>query len=189
MSISPADSLTRQTASTLISFYQRQISPHKGFACAYRVLHGNESCSQYIKRTIQIHGLWQSLPLIRERFQACKAANQQLQQRSQFRRQPNLAAIEPGQATPDYPIADPNDPEQLEPNSTSTKTNSVAQPAVANSSGSTACSGCEVLECADCSGLDCGLLGDSHPCTALECDGLDCTVLDCGALDCGSCSW
>lgn len=185
MSLSPVDSLTRQTATHLISLYQTRISPHKGFACAYRVLYGSESCSQYIKRTIQAYGVWQSLPLIRERFQDCKNANQRLKHRSQAQSHPQFAAIGVEQASPDDPLAGNTPPETLDPNSPNAK-NDTGQSAAPNSGSGLDCSGCEVLECADCSGLDCDFLGGSHQCTAMECGALDC---DCGALDCGSCSW
>jgi len=49
--------------SMLISLYQRYVSPYKGFRCAHRVLHGGDSCSEYIqnpeggstKRTLASH--------------------------------------------------------------------------------------------------------------------------------------
>ncbi|HEY9617997.1 MAG TPA: membrane protein insertion efficiency factor YidD [Microcoleaceae cyanobacterium] len=195
MSISTADSLTRQTAVTLISFYQKRLSPHKGFACAYRVLYGNESCSQYIKRTIQAKGLWQSLPLIRERFQACKSANQILQRLSRLQPKCNLAAIGNEDEAINEPLAGDPIPEDLEQNLTRSKLGNAGQQAASNSSGSSMdCSGCEVLECADCSGLDCSgldcnVLDHGHHCVGGDCSGLDCSGLDCGALDCGGCSW
>ncbi|MBL1177435.1 membrane protein insertion efficiency factor YidD [Pantanalinema sp. GBBB05] len=200
MSISPTDAFTRQTATTLISLYQTRISPHKGFSCAYRVLHRDESCSQYIKRTIQTQGLWQSLPLIRDRFRACKTANQILKQRSQCPTQTTWAAIDDQSLSTDEPIDADNIPADLGQNVTNSQFNRTRQQAGVNSSSHTDCSGCEVLECADCSGLDCDVLGSSHhQCAALDCHGcewgaldcssLDCGALDCGALDCGSCSW
>lgn len=191
MSISLADSFTRQTATTLISLYQKRFSPHKGFSCAHRVLHGDESCSQYIKRTIQVQGLWPSLPLIRDRFQACKTANQMLQHRSSLQAQCHRAAIDDEDLSTDNPSAGHNMPEDLEQNLTKSKLAPAKQQAGSNASGSTDCSGCEVLQCADCSGLDCDVLGGSHHdhCAALDCSSLDCGALDCGALDCGSCSW
>ncbi|MEH2260005.1 membrane protein insertion efficiency factor YidD [Nostoc sp.] len=36
----------------LISQYQKYLSPLKGYSCPHRLLYGNESCSQYVKRTI-----------------------------------------------------------------------------------------------------------------------------------------
>ncbi|BBM86157.1 hypothetical protein UABAM_04543 [Candidatus Uabimicrobium amorphum] len=58
-----------------INFYQRFISPYKGFCCAHKVHHKQESCSQYIKRQILEKGLWNSLRLAGLRFRECKEAS------------------------------------------------------------------------------------------------------------------
>jgi putative component of membrane protein insertase Oxa1/YidC/SpoIIIJ protein YidD len=39
-----------------ISWYQREISPKKGFCCAYHVLHGHGSCSSVVKNAFHNHG-------------------------------------------------------------------------------------------------------------------------------------
>ena len=62
-----------QTALWSIYAYQRWLSPRKGYRCAYSVHHGGTGCSGYAKHAIRDHGLWRALPLIRARFQACKA--------------------------------------------------------------------------------------------------------------------
>lgn len=69
--LSLSDCLTRRSATSLIGFYQRYISPHKGFRCAHRVYHGGQSCSGYAKTVVQSHGLGAALPLIRRRFADC----------------------------------------------------------------------------------------------------------------------
>ena len=61
-----------------INGYQRSISPHKGFRCAHRVLHGEESCSQYVKRIVDQEGLGRALQLAPARFTACRAASRVL---------------------------------------------------------------------------------------------------------------
>ena len=61
-------------AATLIVGYQRYLSPLKGFSCAHRVLHGSESCSQYVKRTILERGLSDAWPDSRQRFRDCRSA-------------------------------------------------------------------------------------------------------------------
>lgn len=73
--INPFDLLVRQFAIASIKLYQRYISPHKGFACAHRVLYGGESCSGYVKRAIAQKGLLEALSSAGERFDACKAAS------------------------------------------------------------------------------------------------------------------
>lgn len=57
-----------------IGFYQKRISPHKGFVCAHRAYHGGLSCSECAKQTIATHGLWCALPLIKARFVECRGA-------------------------------------------------------------------------------------------------------------------
>ncbi|MBD2039188.1 membrane protein insertion efficiency factor YidD [Microcoleus sp. FACHB-672] len=78
MVITTVDSVPRSSVAALIGGYQKHISPKKGFSCAYRVLHGKESCSEFIKRTILEQGLIEAIPAARHRLQACKAANQVL---------------------------------------------------------------------------------------------------------------
>lgn len=73
--INPFDLFVRQVAIASIKLYQRYISPHKGFACAHRVLYGGDSCSGYIKRAIAQNGLLEAWNSAGERFQACKEAS------------------------------------------------------------------------------------------------------------------
>ena len=47
----------------IIKYYQRYLSPHKGFSCAYRKLYKAESCSEYFKQTIARAGLTAAIPL------------------------------------------------------------------------------------------------------------------------------
>ena len=58
--------------------YQKHLSPRKGFACAHRVWHGGASCSEFVRRAIEQHGLREAVPLARARFGACKAAAQEM---------------------------------------------------------------------------------------------------------------
>ncbi|WP_425074420.1 membrane protein insertion efficiency factor YidD [Sagittula sp. S175] len=57
-----------------IHVYQRWLSPHKGWRCAYSVQHGGTGCSGYAKHAIRDAGLFGALPDIRQRLQDCKAA-------------------------------------------------------------------------------------------------------------------
>lgn len=58
----------------LIRFYQKFISPYKGFRCAYAVLHQGDSCSFAIKQLIERHGVFRGLALAKNQFQSCKQA-------------------------------------------------------------------------------------------------------------------
>ena len=62
-----------------IRFYQRRLSPHKGFCCAHAALHGGESCSAAVSRIIREDGLWAGRPRIAAQFASCRKAHQTLQ--------------------------------------------------------------------------------------------------------------
>jgi len=47
------------------------LSPLKGYACAFRVLTGRDSCSNYGHRAIERYGLVRGLALLRRRMRAC----------------------------------------------------------------------------------------------------------------------
>ena len=68
------DRLGRLCLIRLITLYQRYLSPHKGFSCAYRVLHNTHSCSQGVKAILWRYPLSTSLPQIRAQFQQCRQA-------------------------------------------------------------------------------------------------------------------
>jgi len=57
--------------SSLIGAYQRRVSPHKGFSCAYRVGKGRSSCSAFGKRAVFKAGLLLFIPLLLRRFRKC----------------------------------------------------------------------------------------------------------------------
>jgi putative component of membrane protein insertase Oxa1/YidC/SpoIIIJ protein YidD len=65
----------------LIRGYQRFISPHKGYACSHRTLHGRGSCSDYGLRLLRDRRLRAFLPLMRRRFGRCRAAAEVLMRR------------------------------------------------------------------------------------------------------------
>ena len=58
-----------------INFYQRYISPYKGFQCAYASLYGGNSCSQAIKQILLEEGCIKGFHYSRSRFKRCKNAN------------------------------------------------------------------------------------------------------------------
>lgn len=57
-----------------ISFYQKYISPHKGYHCAHASWHQDVSCSQYGKIVIAREGVVGGLRLLDGRFAECKMA-------------------------------------------------------------------------------------------------------------------
>ena len=58
----------------LINFYQRFMSPYKGFRCAHAAYHSGPSCSSAIKSIVKEHGLIKGRPLIKARFVECRTA-------------------------------------------------------------------------------------------------------------------
>jgi putative component of membrane protein insertase Oxa1/YidC/SpoIIIJ protein YidD len=68
--------LLRWLALAGIHGYQRWISPYKGFQCAYRLHTGCASCSALGHRVIRRFGVWNGLPLLRERMARCGAVHE-----------------------------------------------------------------------------------------------------------------
>lgn len=61
-----------------IRFYQRFLSPLKGFRCAHAAVHGGESCSAAVARIVRQDGLIRGRGRIAARFQACREAHEAL---------------------------------------------------------------------------------------------------------------
>ena len=63
--------LLRSVALGAIRLYQRHVSPHKGFACAYRVHTGRCGCSALGYRAIRRFGVAKGWLVLRERTALC----------------------------------------------------------------------------------------------------------------------
>jgi putative component of membrane protein insertase Oxa1/YidC/SpoIIIJ protein YidD len=61
-------------ALTSIDFYQKYISPRKGYKCAYGALYNEKSCSSYCKNEIISKGLIKGIKSTFVRFKECKLA-------------------------------------------------------------------------------------------------------------------
>ncbi len=68
----------KYTLILVINYYQRYISPYKGFHCAYANQYGGDSCSQAIKRILLNEGCIKSFHFSRSRFRNCRNANETL---------------------------------------------------------------------------------------------------------------
>ncbi|MGR8941516.1 MAG: membrane protein insertion efficiency factor YidD [Gammaproteobacteria bacterium] len=79
-------STVKHLAILLIVFYQKFISPFKGFRCAHAVLHGGDSCSEAVKKIVREKGPIGGSADIRARFCACKEAHETLIGNGQRRR-------------------------------------------------------------------------------------------------------
>lgn len=55
----------------LISLYQKNISPYKGFSCSYRLGVNGDSCSHYGRKVIERYGFWIGYKLLQRRFYDC----------------------------------------------------------------------------------------------------------------------
>lgn len=65
-----------------IHWYQKYLSPRKGYSCAYRSLHHGESCSCYVKNILTEQNLLTSISLAKQRFSECAQAEKILHIRS-----------------------------------------------------------------------------------------------------------
>lgn len=185
MQSTPLDRLSRQTASALITSYQKHISPKKGFSCAHRVLHGGESCSQYIKRIILKQGLLGAIPLSRQRLQACKAANQVLKARRKIWLQ--MQAEDPDNEKLE---SDEESKQSEKINNGNFKKHSVVNRHSRNRTCSD--SDCTHFSCSslDCTNLGCQVLSIVPDCSVGCCSAAhssegDCSILDCSVIECG----
>ncbi|WP_194866988.1 membrane protein insertion efficiency factor YidD [Pseudoalteromonas sp. PPB1] len=64
----------------LIRFYQRFLSPYKGFRCAHAVVYQGTSCSQAVLDIVKKDGVWLGYQQIKSRMHACEQAYITLQQ-------------------------------------------------------------------------------------------------------------
>lgn len=163
------DSEIRQIACASISGYQKYISPSKGFSCAHRLLYGGVSCSEYVKSAIAQRGLAAAIEASRQRFHACREANQILKA--------SMANSE---------SEDEAKPKKRKRNDIQNQDNCLANfdPVCYECTG-------ENLNCASILPSDipsCELPDCSHCGSGIDCQGVDCgSGLDCGGADCGSC--
>ncbi|HBC9290540.1 TPA: membrane protein insertion efficiency factor YidD [Escherichia coli] len=68
----------------LIMFYQRHLSPRKGYRCAYSVLYQTQGCSGAVKNIIQQKGVLAGWSEIRQRFADCRLAAQTIRQKQRL---------------------------------------------------------------------------------------------------------
>lgn len=171
----------RQAASTLISVYQRHLSPHKGFACAHRVLHRGDSCSQYAKCLILDRGWGEAIPLIRQRFRDCREAYQILRGPVPLLATP-MGQMMASMESPGRKGRNPTDPQEGEEGSPGS-----GSPGTWDCGSGLDCAGigCDGLEAfSDCP-VNCEIGScESHSCDAGSCDLGGC---DGGGCDFGSC--
>lgn len=58
-----------------IVLYQRQLSPYKGYCCAYAAVSGRASCSALGYRAIRRFGVWRGLGVLERRLHRCGVAH------------------------------------------------------------------------------------------------------------------
>ncbi len=63
-----------------INIYQKHLSPHKGYCCAYKVYHNDISCSEFTKNSIKNVGLFPSISIIKQRFKDCKISSEKIKE-------------------------------------------------------------------------------------------------------------
>lgn len=70
--------MMNKLAIALIRFYQKFISPRKGFTCAHRALHGGDTCSVAVRKIIESNGLYSGFKSIQSRFRECQYASKEI---------------------------------------------------------------------------------------------------------------
>ena len=98
-----------------ITFYQRRLSPHKGFVCAWRFHTGRASCSEYARRIVRRCGalaLWAALPRQFARCRCVHAAQSERDDRHRHGSRSDRAAehcadaVDCADLLPDLPCSD-----------------------------------------------------------------------------------
>jgi len=85
MNIISFEPLAKTMAIESITAYQKYISPSKGFSCSHRLLHGGDSCSNYVKRMLSEQKLHEAVQSSIKRFQDCGTASKTLKAKANFR--------------------------------------------------------------------------------------------------------
>jgi putative component of membrane protein insertase Oxa1/YidC/SpoIIIJ protein YidD len=78
MPFQAVDSALRVASISCIDWYRREVSPRKGFACAHRVRHGGESCSQFARRALETGRWWPGVRATVLRLRHCGEAARDL---------------------------------------------------------------------------------------------------------------
>ncbi len=73
--------IPRLLAVKSIQYYQTYISPRKGYACAYRVLYNDLSCSAFRRNEIEHHGVFKGIRNTLDRLKACKTASSKIREK------------------------------------------------------------------------------------------------------------
>lgn len=84
-----------------IRFYQRCLSPYKGYGCAYRLEYGGSGCSGVGYRLIRRYGVIRGYTILQKRFERCRHANDARRQRVR-----GLAEPQRGDCDCDVPFCD-----------------------------------------------------------------------------------
>jgi putative component of membrane protein insertase Oxa1/YidC/SpoIIIJ protein YidD len=64
--------MVNKLAVKIITFYQKYLSPRKGYICAHRYYLGTDSCSEYTKQAVLQFGIIRTIPLFFDRLKECK---------------------------------------------------------------------------------------------------------------------
>ena len=93
-----------------IRFYQKLISPRKGYRCAHSLEHGGPGCSGAVLEILEEHGLWHGYGLISQRFADCSDSAEKRRKREEKRRNKGKGCgREDGKCRPELPYLDCGD--------------------------------------------------------------------------------
>lgn len=100
-----------------ILFYQKYISPYKGFCCAYRHRTGGHSCSSFALKIVRRYGAFGLIRALPKQFKRCELAylaTQEEREEEQKKKEKHGAfdwcVIDPCDCTPDLPKGCPSTP-------------------------------------------------------------------------------
>jgi len=79
--------MAKALALAAIRFYQKSISPRKGFCCAYAAHTGRGSCSALGYRAIARYGVWRGLAVLDARLEKCGQAHRRRHPRGALAKQ------------------------------------------------------------------------------------------------------
>ncbi len=74
--LAPANNVGGKMAALGIGWYQRFLSPWKGYRCAYARVYSADSCSEYGRRAVREAGLARGFLMIAQRLQDCQQAGE-----------------------------------------------------------------------------------------------------------------
>jgi|GEM_PF-1472381 putative component of membrane protein insertase Oxa1/YidC/SpoIIIJ protein YidD len=134
--------MLKHAGAALIRVYQRQLSPRKGYRCAYGVLHESGTCSSIGLSIMEQQGFWafwRKMPL---QFEACRVAAATLEDQTEEQKKKRRKRLQDEYKKRDYSgIQNCNGMENCD------LPCDLVDFAMCDGIGDLGCSGCEIASC------------------------------------------